>query len=113
MAGRRVHQLRTYSNCNLGLDPGHPSYGAVLAEEGIHTAYVGKTDVYAPGDSLGFSEVMLAQDRTPPGDTNHRRRPLTIRKGSAALRRIGCPEAEDRRAEAFIARQLAVAESLR
>ena len=34
MAGRRVHDLRTYSNCNLGLDGGHLSYGAVLAGEG-------------------------------------------------------------------------------
>ena len=83
MAGRRVHQLQTYSNCNLGLDPSPPSYGAVLAEQGVHTAYVGKTDVYAPASELGFSTLMLPGDRRPPGDTNHRRTPLSIRTGAA------------------------------
>jgi len=83
MAGRRVHQLQTYNNCNLHLDPSPPSYGAVLAAQGVHTAYVGKTDVYAPGDELGFSEMMLPVDRRLPGDTNHRRTPLAIRTGAA------------------------------
>jgi len=84
MAGRPVHELQTYSNCNLDLDRTHRSYGAVLAEQGIHTAYIGKTDVYERGDRLGFSEMMLPGDRELPGDTNHRRDPLAIRDGSAS-----------------------------
>jgi choline-sulfatase len=83
MAGQRVHQLQTYSNCNVNLDASYPSYGAVLARQGVYTAYVGKTDVYAPGQALGFSEMILPGNRKLPGDTNHRRTPLTIRAGSA------------------------------
>lgn len=82
MAGKRVHELQTYSNCNANLDPA-PSYGAALAQQGVHTVYVGKTDVYAPGDSLGFSEMVLPGDRAWPGDVNHRRNPMTIRAGAA------------------------------
>jgi choline-sulfatase len=83
MAGRRVHELQTYSNCNVDLDRSHPSYGAVLREQGVYTAYIGKTDVYDRGDTLGFCEMTLPGDRALPGDTNHSRRPLAIRKGSA------------------------------
>lgn len=84
MAGRRVHELQTYSNCNLDVDRTHRSYGAVLAEQGIHTAYIGKTDVYDRGERLGFCEMMLPGDRKLPGDTTHRRNPLAIRVGSAS-----------------------------
>jgi choline-sulfatase len=83
MAGRRVHQLQTYSNCNLGLDPTPPSYGAVLSAQGVHTAYSGKVDVYAPGEELGFDTMMLPGNRRPPGDTHQRRTPLAIRTGAA------------------------------
>jgi choline-sulfatase len=83
MAGRRVHELQSYSNCNLDVDRTHRSYGAVLAEQGVHTAYIGKTDVYNRGDRLGFCEMILPRDRALPGDTNHRRSPLTVRVGSA------------------------------
>jgi len=84
MAGRRVHELQTYSNCNLSMGGTHrASYGSVLAEQGIYTAYIGKTDVYDRKDRLGFSEMILPGDRALPGDVNHRRNPLTLRKGSA------------------------------
>lgn len=88
MAGKRVHELQTYSNCNADVDPSPVSFGAALAAQGVHTAYIGKTDVYAPGAELGFSEMLLPQDRPWPGDTNHRRSPVTIREG-AALRAQG------------------------
>ncbi|MFO7956669.1 MAG: sulfatase-like hydrolase/transferase, partial [Candidatus Brocadiia bacterium] len=83
MSGRYVHEIQTYSNCTVNLDPNPPTYGAVLAEQGVHTAYVGKVDVYAKGEELGFTEMILPGDRGRPGDTNHGRRPLTIRRGSA------------------------------
>jgi choline-sulfatase len=78
MSGLPVHQTRMYNNCNVvGFD--YPSYGGVLAEQGIHTATIGKGDTYRPTTELGFSETMLAGDRKTPGDVNFRRDPLTVR----------------------------------
>ena len=84
VAGRWVHELQTYSNCNVAMEErNYPSYGAVLAEQGVHTVHIGKADVYSPGDELGFCEMLLPQDRSLPGDVNHGRTPLTIRAGAA------------------------------
>ena len=83
MCGKWVHQLQTYSNCNVNLNPAHPAYGAVLAQQGVHTALIGKTDVHDAAGNLGFSEIILSGDRDLPGDTNHRRNPLAIRQGAA------------------------------
>ncbi len=83
MSGHYVHEIQTYSNCTVKLGLDLPSYGAVLAQQGVHTAYVGKVDVYNRGDKLGFSEMILPGDRGWPGDVNHGRSPLTIREGSA------------------------------
>ena len=88
VSGRRVHELQTYSNCNALLDPTAPSFGAALSQARVHSAYIGKTDVYTPGDALGFTEMIRPGDRKPPGDTNHRRNPMAIRK-DAALRADG------------------------
>jgi len=82
IAGRRVHTLQTYSNCNFHVDPTPLSFGAALSTQGVHTAYVGKTDVYAPGNDLKFTEMMKPGDRKTPGDTNHRRNPMSIRTGA-------------------------------
>ena len=80
MAGRWVHELQTYSNCNEAMGGfAYPTYGGVLAEQGIHTVHVGKTHVYRPGAELGFSEMILPGDTAPPGDTNMSRTPLAIR----------------------------------
>jgi choline-sulfatase len=84
ISGQRVHQLQTYSNCNSLIDSAPLSFGAVLNQQNVYSAYIGKTDVYAPGNQLGFSEMMHPGDRTPPGDMNHRRNPMTIRQGAAA-----------------------------
>ncbi len=96
MAGRRAHELQTYSNCTAELNPDCPSYGEVLAGQGVHTAYIGKTDVYAPGKKLGFTEMLLPGDRDWPGDTQIRRHPLHIRKG-AEKRANGYGPAKDTR----------------
>jgi len=78
MSGLPVHTIQAYNNCNVfTLD--HPSYGAVLREQDVYTAYVGKTDVYAEASRLGFSEMMMPGDRQAPGDTNFGRIPLSIR----------------------------------
>mgnify|MGYP005842580141 CR=1 FL=1 len=84
MAGRWVHEIQTYSNCNAAMeDFTYPTYGQVLAERGVHTVHIGKTHVYRPGEELGFSEMICPGDTAPPGDANHRRRPLAIRRGAA------------------------------
>ena len=83
VSGRRVHELQTYSNCNVLLDPSPPSFGAALSRAGVHCAYIGKTDVYAPAGGLGFTEMIRPGDRKPPGDTNHRRNPMAIRLDAA------------------------------
>ncbi len=83
MAGRPVHEVQAYSNCNVRLRSDLPSYGRLLGQAGTHTVYVGKTDVYAPSGRLGFSEMLLPGDRRWPGDVNHGRTPLAIRHGAA------------------------------
>ena len=57
MSGRRVHQIQAYSNCRIGVDPGIPTYGRVLSDQGVYSVHVGKTHVFAPGGELGFREV--------------------------------------------------------
>ena len=64
MAGQRVHTLQTYNNCILDLNPNYQSYGAALAEQGIHSTHIGKTDVYDKSANLGFSEMILPQNRS-------------------------------------------------
>ena len=83
LSGRRVHELQAYSNCNLFVPAGHLSYGKALADQGVHTVHIGKTDVYEPGERLGFSEMILPRDRKSPGDRNIGRSPLAIRRGAA------------------------------
>lgn len=78
MAGRRVHDLQCYSNCNV-FSFDYPTYGSVLRDAGVHSVHIGKTDVFRSGDELGFSEMLLPGDRRRPGDTQIRRNPLAIR----------------------------------
>jgi choline-sulfatase len=78
LSGLPTHRAGIYNNCRVE-DLDHSSYGGVLASQAVHTVNIGKTDVYAPGDRLGFSEMRLAGDRNMPGDTNFCRDPLSIR----------------------------------
>jgi choline-sulfatase len=82
LSGRRVHEIQCYSNCNV-FPFEYPSYGEVLHRQGIHTVHIGKVDSYRPAGELGFSEVLLPGDRTPPGDTEISRVPLAIRADAA------------------------------
>jgi choline-sulfatase len=67
----------------LQIDPTPTSFGSALAKQGVHSAYIGKSDAYAPSHQLGFSEMIYSEDRASPGDTNHRRNATSIRKGAA------------------------------
>ena len=83
MAGQYVHNINTYNNCAALLDTVYPSYGKALDEQGVHTVYIGKTDVYADGEKLGFSEMILAKNRRYPGDVNFPHNPMPVRKGAS------------------------------
>ncbi len=85
LAGRRVHQLQTYSNCSVIRRPA-PSYGRLLASAGVRTVHMGKVDAYDASENLGFSEMALAQDRPSPGDVHIRRTPLDIRDSDGRAR---------------------------
>lgn len=82
MFGLPVHQTQVYNNSAI-VRADFPSYGRVLAAQGVHTVHIGKTDASATAEALGFSEMLLPGDRTAPGDTNFRRDPLTIREDGA------------------------------
>jgi choline-sulfatase len=83
MAGRRVHELQTYNNSNINLSPDFPSYGCILAEQGVYSVHIGKVDVYADGEDLGFSEMLLPRNREFPGDHEIDRNPVQTRAGAA------------------------------
>ena len=82
MSGRRVHEIQTYSNCNI-FSYDYPTYGRVLRDQGIHTVHLGKTDVYNRSETLGFSEMILPGDRAMGGDPVISRHPLMIRHDGA------------------------------
>jgi choline-sulfatase len=82
VSGLPVHQIQVYNNCNaVRFD--YPTYGAVLAGQGVHTVSVGKTDTYTTWQELGFSETFLPGDRKTPGDVHFCRDPLAIRTDGA------------------------------
>jgi choline-sulfatase len=82
LSGLPPHTTQVYSNCLAIPRPNFPTYGAVLAEQGIHTAFVGKVDAYRPPEELGFSEMNGSVFRAP-GDTDVRRVPLPVRNDAA------------------------------
>ncbi len=81
LAGRRVFDLQTYGNCNV-FSGDFPSYGKVLAGQGVHSVHIGKTDVYNHSSTLGFSEMLLPGDRAKPGDTFVSRNPMDVQAES-------------------------------
>ena len=83
MSGRRVHQIQAYSNCRTAVDPTIPTYGRVLADQGVYSAHVGKTHVFAPGSGLGFRETRSADEHLGAGDPEIGRRPFRIRRDAA------------------------------
>lgn len=60
MAGRYTHETQAYNNSKV-VERRHPSYGGILADQGVHTLYVGGgTNLYRDPFSLGFSEMPRA-----------------------------------------------------
>lgn len=63
MAGRYTHEIQAYNNSKV-IERRHPSYGGVLADQGVHTLYVGGgSNLHRDPFALGFSEL-LAVERT-------------------------------------------------
>ena len=61
MAGRHVHEIRAFNNCKV-IPADHPSYGGVMAEQGVHTTWVGShSNLYKDPFELGFSEMLLVE----------------------------------------------------
>ncbi|MES2459604.1 MAG: sulfatase-like hydrolase/transferase [Armatimonadota bacterium] len=83
LSGRYVHETQAYNNSSVfATSPrAFPSYGTILDRQGVHTVHIGKADAYAPTRELDFTELDLAEDRRPPGDTSVSRHPLAIRNG--------------------------------
>ncbi len=82
VSGLPVHRTQAYNNCNI-VQFDYPSYGSVLADQGVHTVSVGKTDTYTTWERLGFRETFLPGDRSTPGDVNFCRDPLAERADGA------------------------------
>jgi len=95
VSGRRVHEIRAYSNCLVNVPKAFPSYARVLGEQGVHTIHMGKLDVYDKAENLGFSEVYEASpDRQYPGDRNIGRTGM-VRKGASARANGYGPRSEE------------------
>ena len=63
MAGRYTHETQAYNNSKV-IERRHPSYGGVLAAQGVHSMYVGGgSNLYRDPFHLGFAE-MLGVERT-------------------------------------------------
>lgn len=63
MAGRYTHETQAYNNSKV-IERRHPSYGGVLAAQGIHSLYVGGgSNLYRDPFHLGFAK-MLGVERT-------------------------------------------------
>ncbi|MDH7601556.1 MAG: sulfatase-like hydrolase/transferase [Armatimonadota bacterium] len=91
MSGLRNHEVQAYSNCSVYQERYNnplyrgwvfPTYGQVLAQAGVYTAYIGKMDTYCHSDRSGFCELISPGNRRPPGDCNIQRRPVAVRAGA-------------------------------
>lgn len=94
LCGRPVHQTQCYNNAMIGPSPTYPTYGALLSDEGVHTAYAGKVHASRPPAELGFSQMMTREpmDTVALGDGHVRREPLELRDTSDRVRACGVNE---------------------
>ncbi|HEY9290627.1 MAG TPA: sulfatase-like hydrolase/transferase [Microlunatus sp.] len=61
MTGRYAHEIQRYNNCKV-IEARDPSYGQLLAEQGVHTGYIGSAaNLYRHPHQLGFTEMLLAE----------------------------------------------------
>lgn len=89
MAGKRVHELQTYSNCNVNLKRDYYAYGRALDERGVYSAHFGRSDVYGDIEEQGFSFYANPFHRKLPGDRNIGRHPEVQVRQDARSRALG------------------------
>ena len=85
LTGKHVHEIGVYGNVVVNMAFDYPTYGSVLAREGVHTVHVGKVHVYNHPDTLGFSEMLPGGEGFRygvPTSTSHGRTPLMVNTGS-------------------------------
>ncbi len=83
LTGKRVHEMPVFSNCVANINSGHPTFGQVLAKQGVYTLNIGTLHAFDRPENLGFSQLILPHAPPPPGDCNHGRNPLMIRRNAA------------------------------
>ncbi len=89
MSGKRVHEIQTYSNSDINLNPNHLSYGKALSDQGIHVTHIGKTDVYDKAENLGFSEMLMPKDTHYPRNELGRKPLMTLPDGAQRADKYG------------------------
>ncbi|HVX46171.1 MAG TPA: sulfatase-like hydrolase/transferase [Mycobacteriales bacterium] len=80
LTGLPVHEIQCYNNCLAVPRPNFPTYGGVLAAQGVHTMHIGKVDGHRRPDELGFSEMYGHIFRGDNPDNHVRRNPVPARK---------------------------------
>lgn len=89
MTGRYIHEIEVFNNCKV-IPDAHPSYGGVLAEQGVHTTYVGSAaNLYRDPFELGFTEMPRVKKTSPPLGTTFSRSPLPSNRSGALNRKYG------------------------
>lgn len=80
MTGRYVHEIEVFNNCKV-IPAEHPSYGGVLANQGVRTVYVGAaSNLYRNPFELGFSEMPRVKRTEPSLAESFVRDPLPQRR---------------------------------
>ena len=83
MSGRWPHETEIFNNCKV-FEHDYPSYGAVLAEQGVHAAWIGgAANLYRDPFDLGFSEMHSVKRRPKSMSKDFCRSPVPVREGEA------------------------------
>ncbi|MEK3722767.1 sulfatase-like hydrolase/transferase [Paenibacillus sp. FSL H8-0034] len=80
VTGKRIHEVQAYSNCKVNLDRSIPSFGKVLADQGVHTVVVGGSAQIYEEFSEQYETVNEAFE-----SGGLPRRPGAVRKGVSKL----------------------------
>lgn len=76
MTGRYVHEIEVFNNCWV-FESSYTTYGSVLREQGVHTAYIGGgTRLFCDAEDLGFSESLMTIKRKVGTGTGFVRRTI-------------------------------------
>ena len=83
MTGRWPHETKIFNNCKV-FEHEYPSYGGVLAEQGVHTVFIGgAANLYRDPFALGFSELHGVHRRPKSLSKDFCRSPVPMRDTGA------------------------------